>query len=299
MNEEVLQPAQSDLREVVFEGGKLTYKAIGERLSDKPVTVVLPGHGGGIASHGRLAEAIQSRLGQQTIITNLVSMDEPGSLSEPVIDVEARGLLALLQQEGLANAPVNFVAHSMGALVVERAAEFAKATGYNCFKYERGSRTVFISPAGSIERDKPRKLLARLILKSYPNNKSKREELTAELPASTGQPNTSSKIKDIRLLRELGKKRLSYENLEKSGLKPAIIFYPDDQLFPWDLVAGNPKYIDRIIESADGLFSPSGMIDLPKTSAFNPSQADHYTVNFNVEPTADSIVNYFKSSMPA
>lgn len=282
--------------EVAFEAGTLTYKLIGERVPDgEPVTIVLPGHGGGIASHGRLAEAIHDRLHQQAIVTNLAQLKHPADLSRSVLDQEAVGLIELLKNEGLTQAPINFVAHSMGALVIERAAKLAKSMGLDCFDYEKGSRTIFIAPAGTSERENPASLLLRVVA-SFRNNSPKRAELTADVPASTGEPGASSKVKDLRLLGELGTQHLDYPALNELGLKPAIIFYPDDRVFPWSQIARNPKHIEMLMESADGLMEPSGTLDKPSSSAFHPAKADHYSVNYNVGPTADSIVDYFTRS---
>lgn len=134
-------------KEIQFADGRIDYVVFGNRTS--PPILVVPGFGGHLLDFSKDLHK-ESKL--RVINSGLVDLKLHEQLdpTEWMITKQARALIEIIKAEGLSKTPVFLVGHSMGAIVISKAVELAVAEHMTCFDYEKGSRAVFLAPAGSI-----------------------------------------------------------------------------------------------------------------------------------------------------
>lgn len=249
MNETQEKISSINTRTVEYSGGLVDYETVGDFIDQNhnPI-VVVPGYargkvgyrgvGTGLSEQGHRAVVIVDQ--PHWTVSEKIKFGKMGGLS--AIDHQAEALLAVLQDSKLDSRPVDFVAHSFGAVILERAAQLAQERGMDMapFDSSKGSHSVFVGPAGSIEGDNFKKMKARFnenIKQSEANNRrgnTDHQDINDE-----GALYSKKNIKTIREALALGKSQISYADLGKYGLKPLVLGFPKDVVASHDLMSSN------------------------------------------------------------
>lgn len=216
------------LKTVDYDGGTVDYSVVGTDGEHNPV-VIVPGFTIGRLVQRNFASTL-SREGSRQVIFS----EQPDFTDKALpLDNHAEALLAILQNEGLSYRPVDFVTHSMGSLIFARAAELAKERGLSAFDKDGGSRAVFIAPAGSNAKENLIYLggrFANFMAKARPYDKEL--DPTGDWMKEGASNFLRHKSKTAKEVLALSKKEKIYQRLGSLGIKPFIIGYSNDSLFP-------------------------------------------------------------------
>jgi len=231
------QPIQA---ETSYPGGEVDYAVIGSPSEIHNPVFIVPGFTEGQTVLKKFAETLNEQ-GQREVIYP----DQPVIKDKkPILDHHAEALLAIIENEGYSDRPVDIIAQSFGVLVAVRAAELAKERGLKCFDSKEGSNSVFISPAGSNDKENLLFLGGRW-LKFVGREASPipaLSTLTKELDpdgsmAKAGQKNVMANLpKTLKEVIELSRKDKIYSDLGSVGLRPHVFGYASDVLFPHKVV---------------------------------------------------------------
>lgn len=215
-----------------YEGGKVDYSVIGETTDHNPV-VLVPGFTIGRLVQRDFANTLHEEGDRQVIFSEQPNFSWKPSM-KPVVDRHAEALLAIIETEGLNEKPVDFIAHSFGAIIFTRAAELAKERGVASFNGEFGSRAVFIAPAGTNKREGIIRLGPRFI-KFMKNGAPLGKELDPDGEwMKAGMKNARSRpLKTLKEVGVLRKKEAIYNRLGAMGIKPSLLGYESDDLMPF------------------------------------------------------------------
>jgi pimeloyl-ACP methyl ester carboxylesterase len=226
--------------ETDYPGGEVDYAVIGSPSDIHNPVVIIPGFTEGQTVLKRFAETLSEKGEREVIYPDQPVIKD----KKPIIDHHAEALLAIIENEGYGDRPVDIIAQSFGALVAVRAAELAKERGLKCLDAERGSNSVFIAPAGSNDNENLLYLGGRWI--KFVNREAHPipalSALTKELDpdgsmAKAGQKNVMASLpKTIKEVIELSRKENIYSKLGELGLKPHIFGYASDVMYPHKVV---------------------------------------------------------------
>ena len=204
-----------------FRGGEVSYSIVGEQDDEHNPVVLVNGFARGRKALGRFADELSSEGHRQVI-----EADQPRtkSLRNP-IDNQAEALLAILEDSGLADRPVDFVAHSFGSLILTRAAEIAKERGLDMtpFEFSKGSRSILVAPSGSVAGETTLKLGKRFKEHLESAKAGGRRGLYPEVDAEAVGNLKSQPLKYVRESVALGRVKIPYSSLGELGLKPMVL----------------------------------------------------------------------------
>jgi hypothetical protein len=259
------------VRTVEYPGGRIDYELIGNSVeSEHNPIVVIPGYGRGMVGYRELGKGLSQDGERTTVVVDQphwsakeqVKFGKLGGLS--ALDHQAEALLAVIKDINLQNRPVDFVAHSFGAVILERAAELAHERGLDMtpFDSEKGSHSIFVAPAGTIEGEKVMKLIGRFGAskkQSAANNRRGNDQYKEV--NDEGKRYTKYTPKTIREAVILGKTAISYKDLGTYGLKPFILGFPEDRVSVHGLMAPTLEQNAEHVSGYSMPLSPEGTHD--------------------------------------
>lgn len=232
--------SQSVHKETDYPGGHIEYAVAGLSNEKHNPVFVVPGFTEGQAVLKDFAETLSEQGERQVIYPDQPELKD----KKPVLDHHAEALLAIIDNEGYGDRPVDIIAQSFGALVAVRAAELAKERGLKCLDAGQGSNSVFIAPAGSNDKENLLYLGGRWL--KFVNREAHPipalSTLTKELDpsgefAKAGQKNVMADLpKTVKEVLELSRKESIYSKLGELGLKPHIFGYASDVMYPHKVV---------------------------------------------------------------
>ncbi len=258
MSKEVLVNSVEQTKIINYRGGTIEYSVL-EVSSDKNPVIIVPGFTEGRFVLRDFAKTMHDEGGSEVVFPDQPILAKGAKL--PILDHHAEALLSIIGFEGLANRPVDFIAHSLGALVAVRAAELAKDRGISSFDSEKGSHTIFIAPAGSNDKENLFYLGGRWLkfIQREANPTPLFSSLTRELDPTgemlkAGQRNANAnKPKTAKEVLVLAKKERIYRSLGDLGLKPFVFGYANDVLIPHKVVEA---VLSRNVDSLAGYAAP-------------------------------------------
>jgi pimeloyl-ACP methyl ester carboxylesterase len=226
--------------ETDYAGGEVDYAVVGAPSESHNPVFIIPGFTEGQEVLKNFAETLSEKGEREVIYPDQPKIKD----KKPILDHHAEALLAVIDNEGYSDRPVDLVAHSFGILVAVRAAEMAKERGLKCFDSEQGSNSVFISPAGSNDKENLLFLGGRWLrfVNREANPITALSPLTKELDpdgsmAKAGQKNVMANLpKTLKEVAELSRKEKIYSRLGELGLKPHVFGYASDVLFPHKVI---------------------------------------------------------------
>jgi pimeloyl-ACP methyl ester carboxylesterase len=247
-------------------GGTIEYSIVGYSNNNQPVLIV-PGFTEGRFVLQDFAEALSEQGNCLVLFPDQPILERKQAGKMSVIDQHANALLKIIEAENLSDQPIDIITHSFGSLIAARMAELAKEQGYSTLDSNKGSRSVFIAPAGSNSKEN---LLyhggrwAKFMARSLPYGKEL--DLTSEMMKAGAKNLLSNPLKTSKEVVGLGKKEKIYKGLGKSGLRPFILGYAADDMYPH-------KVIESVIqENGDNLVGYSMPIDSGGVGAENFKQ---------------------------
>jgi hypothetical protein len=227
---------------VEYDGGSIQYVLFGEPSTEHNPIAVVPGYTEGLVALHNFARDLADDGDRQVLITEQPDVDHSNQKLDPIEHL-AESWLSTIKVNGWQNRPVDVVAHSLGAIVFERAAALAYSREWKCFDITNGSKSIFLAPAGtnaseSLASMTPRyiKLLQTIVAGSELRNAVKSDNGIEILMAGT-----NNMIQQPRkYFKEVGpilRHRINYVDLlGKAGLKPFILGYNKDQLFSHNII---------------------------------------------------------------
>jgi hypothetical protein len=226
-----------------YNGGSVDYSVIEGSAEHNPILIV-PGFTGGRTALQSFANELNDGSGRQVIFPDQPVLDKQQKNGLPIIDHHALALLSIIKNEKLEDSSVDFITHSLGAMIAVRAAELAKVQGIKSFESREGSHAIFVAPAGSNDKENIIFLGGRWV-KFITKDTFYREQLdpTGEMKKA-GQKNFSNNLgKTAKEVLELRKKSTIYSYIGDTGLKPFVLGYANDSMFP-------DKVIRRVLENS-------------------------------------------------
>ena len=227
------------------------------------------------------------------------------------LEEQAEAVASFLEHSHLTDRPIDFVANSFGCQITARVAEIAEEQGWNCFKDDLGSHTIFISPAASNEDENYISLGVRWtkwMAKNDPHASMVAKVLDpGARMLKEGKRNASENPKKtLKEIDALVRSRVDYQRLGKIGLKPFVMAYADDDLMPYGTMEQN---LENNLENLSGISMPvdAGAVkardfEMFKTNiglqgkaakeawAHHWRRADHGDMQFHPERTARAIL---------
>lgn len=236
-----------------YPGGKVEYSVVGDKGEQNPVLMV-PGFTIGKLVQRDFANSLHELGNREVIFSDQPVIDKDSKKNLSALDLQAEAILAILKQQGLEHQPVDFIAHSFGSLITARAAELAAERGITSFDSKRGSHSVFIAPAGSNENENIFYLggrFAKFMTKSIPYGREL-DPTGGWMKAGTKNftKNLRKTTKEILVLKE---KEQIYKKLGRLGLKPHVLGFASDDLYPHKTIGSTAE---KHGEALDGYSVP-------------------------------------------
>lgn len=228
------KPAQYDLT-AEYKGGSVDYTVI-EGYSENNPALIIPGFTEGRFVLDSFAQSLNNQ-GDRTVIFPDQPQIDKRKTKLSIIDQHAEALLAIVEKEGLGQIPLDIITHSFGSLVAVRAAELAKDKGVTSFDHNEGSNAIFITPAGSNDKENLLFLGGRWVI-FLKNGMAYGKELdpTGEMMKAGVKNFNKNLSKTIKETIALGKKSTIYENLGEVGLRPFVFGYASDDMYPHKVI---------------------------------------------------------------
>lgn len=227
---------------VEYLDGKVEVAEYGKPNPEHHDVMIVPGYTEGLVALNNFAKELAEQ-GDRRVVFYEQPKSKPFN-GRSSIDDQATALLAVIDELGSWGKPLDFVAHSMGAIVFARAMEIAKKRRQPLLELKGGNKVVFVAPAGFYERESYPKLAGRFasraknftfgdeatLTKTTPNGK----EVGAGGPKSVIRRPVASTKETYPLARE----RI-VDTLGWLSIKPHIVLYPNDELYGWDVLKGD------------------------------------------------------------
>ena len=242
-HESLVEPKIED-KATAYYGGFIEYSTVGDEHEEHNPVLIVPGFTGGRQVLEKFAVTLSSQGERKVIYPAQPTLDVKLQEGLPIVDHHAMALLEVIDAEGLRRRSVDIITHSFGSIVAVRMAELAKVMGMMSFDSEKGSHSVFISPAGSNDKENLVYLGGRwasFIGRSYIESFLSGKELdpTGAMTKAGVKNFTKDKVKTAKEVNSLSKKSSIYENLGNIGIKPFVLGYSNDYMFP-----------DRVVKTA-------------------------------------------------
>lgn len=287
---EVLAPAESpnlpEVKEVPFVYGTTDYETFGQKNPERNPYILIPGFSGNFVAEEQLARELSDGGQEQVIITGQPKFKREGLARLPnIIDLHAEAVLAIIEDNGWQNEPLDVVIHSMGMQIFVRAAEMAKERGFSCFNRHEGSHSYAISPAGLV----PKENLAKLGLRwgnfvLHDLEFAEKFDADKEIRKATGEAISKRPSKSVREVANLVKDKVDFNKLGEIGIKPFVLVMGEDRMFPY---SGRIGQVGTTIEKQLGLDNPDGAGNLSGAAspvdALYPENIDVFTATLAKE----------------
>ena len=139
--------------------------------------------------------------------------------------------LAVLEQEGLVDGPVDVIAHSHGALVLQEMVRIARQREQTTFN---GSNVVMLAPAGSNADENLVKLGVRFghNLVSEARTDKDFPDPDGEMLKAGAKTLTANISRTVLEVWELARRRVDYRDLASVVANLMVLSYAEDRLFP-------------------------------------------------------------------
>lgn len=287
-------------RQVPFENGQARYTAIGEPRPDRNRFLIVPGFSGSFPSLQDFAIELSSEGKEQVITVGQPKIEERSE--EGVIDAHAKGLLAIIEAEGLQDQPLDIIAHSMGWMTLERAAALAREKGYTCFDVEQGSHSYAVAPAGFVPDENIVKMGRRYLPFLAHDSKANRQHPEGKKIANANAKELITQPgKTAREVGKLVKHKTEFSKLGEVGLKPFVILFGNDIMFPYE---GDKGALGKTVEDRVGITDNNTEAELlgaatpvdPNVLTL-PSKADFKAHHGELEPPAKSARERLKRAL--
>lgn len=237
-------------KEAHFNGGQIGYSVLEGNPGHSPI-VIVPGFTEGRFVLRDLSKALNQH-GHRTVV--FPDQPELDSSKQPILDQHAEALLAIIQSEGIADTPTDFIAHSFGALTLARAAELAKERGMPVFDEDGGSSTIIIAPAGVNPNENIAYHAGRWFKFMSSQTYYKKEiDPTGDFMKAGVKNATKQPGKTLREIARLIKKGELIQRMAKVGLQPYVVTYASDNLYP---DKNSAEFIDNNLDSLEGWSTP-------------------------------------------
>lgn len=281
------------LKKVEFAGGRSSYELIGPKNPDRNPYLYIPGFAGSYTGVEGLARELSA--GEDEVIVagqpqrKKVDRLKSGSVfsHEDIIDLHADAILAIIEDQGLTHQPIDVACHSLGLMILERAAQKAKQKGYTCFDSEQGAHSYAITPAGLVSDEKLRRMAGRYVKfivhdgKTAKKYDADRKIAIANSKVLLKQPaKTAGEVNALR-------GQVDVDKLGELGLKPFVLVMGDDLMYPYK--EANPDKprgeAGTVIDEAQKLYKPSDAA----REALKSGDYDSEALEVNDEPNTDPV----------
>jgi pimeloyl-ACP methyl ester carboxylesterase len=221
-------------RAAIYDGGHVEYSVIGTSDGSHNAVIIIPGFTGGRLALRDFARTLSEEGDREVILP-----DQPviASSKLPVLDAHAEALLSVIESEGLIDEPVDFIAHSFGSIIAARAAELAKQRGIKSLDSNLGSHMVFIAPAGSNDKESLARLGGRwakfIVQDTFYRGELDPDGTMSKAGVKNFFSSPSKTVKEIAVLSKKEGKEDAYASFGKVGLRPYILSYARDDLYPY------------------------------------------------------------------
>lgn len=281
-------------KKIEFAKGKTSYEIIGAKNPERNPYLYIPGFAGSYTGVEGIARELSA--GEDEVIVagqphrKIAERLKDGSVfsDRDIIDLHADAVLAIIEDQGLTQQPIDVVCHSLGLIILERAAQKSKEKGYTCFESERGSHSYAITPAGLVPDEKLRHMAGRYVkfiahdaktAKKYDSDKAIAKANSAVLakhPAKT--------VGEVNALRG----QVDIDKLGEVGLKPFMLVMGNDLMYPYkDSNPDKPRgEAGTAIEGGLKLYRPTGEIDAAK-AALKRSDYNSPDLEVNADPDVE------------
>jgi hypothetical protein len=251
-----------------FASGKVEYSDIGAKASYRNTLMYIPGFAGSMTGVRGLAIELSNQ-GQDQVITIGQPKAKPLRGTD-ILDLHAEAVLAVVEQEGMTDQPLDVVVHSFGMMILERAAQKARDKGYTCFDTEAGAHSYAIAPAGLVEDETYKQLVGRWIgFMKDDSAFAKKYDADKEIANANAASVKKHLLKTFKEVRALKNTQIDQGKLGSIGLKPFIVILPGDKMFPYQ---GDRGEIGPVIEAGlslddeqHSIFSGAASPITPKT----------------------------------
>lgn len=258
MSNETLTVAPEKIKTVEYRGGTIKYKTIGESNPAHHPILIIPGYTEGHIALTNFAEQLaderQVLVPEQPNYRSIIKSWSKGRKNAGLsaVDHQAEAMLAIIEDNDLSKQPVDLVAHSFGALILERAAELAQKRQWTCFDADRGARSVLIAPAGTYDKESLFKITPRFtkLLGAIASNET---ALNPKIAKNGPKEFISKPIQHTREVWPIARKKIAYDQLANLKLRPFILQYVEDPLYSDGIIG--PKIVSSL-EYTAGYASP-------------------------------------------
>lgn len=299
-----------------YYAGSVDYVVTGTPNPGRNRIMLVPGYTEGFVALGDFARALCDDNRHQVVLT-----DQPRAKSKNVLDVQAEAILQIIEDNGWQDEPMDFVSHSMGAIITMRAAELAKLRRWKCFDSKAGSRSIFIAPAGMYDQESIRKITPRY-LKLLGQISSGDKKLDKTIANNGIKEFFDKPIQHSReALGPVIHERIVSGYLGEIGLKPTVFVYPEDPMYPHEIIAGRiignlqdyqgyATPIDAVNKGVKAGYEDSSFEEFKQKSGLkvgNKEQksiyqrhylgAGHNDLLYNARRTADAVLQLLDSTL--
>lgn len=234
--------------------GSVEYSVVGNQNPEHNPILFIPGYTEGTEIVRDFGITLSELGDRQAIVLNqpdhrsILKSLQGGNLGtkRTVLDHQAEAVLAVLRNMGLTDKPIDFITHSFGSLILQRAAELADLrrirVPFSSRKDADGKRShsIMIAPAG-INPDEDFKSFmsrgARFQAETFKGEKALDPDYLFIRKAFKAVAKNPAKY--IRELSPLMRKRIVFKKLGEFGLKPTVLTYANDPMYPDSVIGEN------------------------------------------------------------
>lgn len=223
-------------RTAEYAGGSVDYSILEGDIERRPF-LIIPGFTGGRVALQNFATELNVESRRKVILPEQPSLAKHSKNQLAIINQHAEAILAIIKNEGLDDMPIDVITHSLGAVIAIKAAELAQAQGIRSFRSSEGSHAIFVAPAGSNDRENLFFLGGRWA-KFIAKDTFYRPELdpTGRMAKAGFKNFTKDPAKTSKEILELRKKSSVYSQLGAAGLRPFILGYANDSMYPHKVI---------------------------------------------------------------
>jgi len=254
-------------RSAEYSGGSVGYSILEGSVEHNPI-LIIPGFTGGRTALSEFANALNKESGREVIYSDQPVFGKQPKVKLSAINHQAEAILAIIKTEGMEDIPFDVITHSFGSMIAVKAAELAKEQGIMAFDTSEGSHTIFIAPGGTNDRENLAFLGGRWV-KFLAKDTFYRGQLdpTGEMSKAGVKNFWSDPSKTAKEILALRKKDEIYAHLGDLGLKPFILGFANDSIYPHKVIE---NVLQDNAESLSGYAVPvdSGVIGAANFKSF-------------------------------
>lgn len=265
--------------------------------------IYVPGFTEGIIAKAPFGMAV-AELGNDVIIP-----DQNRELSvkkDTAASTQAQNYLAIIENLGLQNTPLDVVAHSYGSMIFEEMAKEAAEKGWTCFSI---ANVAMIAPSGSYDQESLTKIGARQAHEIKQEMSSKTQKVmpdSTKLMEKAGMANLlANKRRSLAEALELASRVVEYDsdtaqvNLDLLVGKICIFGFSEDRLFGPEQLQDAAK---RIMGIGGSYATPVRFIETVDTNGNKRATRDttpqtHNDDQFNPRRVAAAVNEFFRRTV--